>query len=101
MQTALDWLRDNDQRLVDDLGKLVAIPSISTDGEHAKEIDASAALTCDLMRRAGLCAVPEEFEPTVEVAEVMSPALPRLAGPGAVLAPTMTLGHAVPSRPES
>src|SRR5205085_11341337 len=36
------------------LADQVAIPSISTDGEHAAEIDRSAALTCVQMREAGL-----------------------------------------------
>src|SRR5207302_1698579 len=31
-----------------------AVPSISTDGEHQKEVQQSAALTCEQMRRAGL-----------------------------------------------
>jgi acetylornithine deacetylase/succinyl-diaminopimelate desuccinylase-like protein len=40
--------------MVRDLAELVAVPSISTDGDHPKEIDRTAALTCDQMRRAGL-----------------------------------------------
>ena len=54
MQKVLDWLTANQANQVQDLAKLVAIPSISTDGEHAKEIEQSAALTCELMRAAGL-----------------------------------------------
>src|SRR2546422_10088292 len=54
MKQALDWLKDNDAKLVDNLAKLVAIPSISTDGEHQKEIDQVADLNCELMREAGL-----------------------------------------------
>jgi acetylornithine deacetylase/succinyl-diaminopimelate desuccinylase-like protein len=54
MQQVLDWLAANDAALIDNLKKLVAIPSISTDGEHQKEIDQSADLTCELMREAGL-----------------------------------------------
>jgi acetylornithine deacetylase/succinyl-diaminopimelate desuccinylase-like protein len=50
----LDWLKDNYSQSVRDLTDLVAIPSISTDGEHAREIDQTAALTCEQMRRAGL-----------------------------------------------
>ena len=53
-QPVLDWLSKNHAHLVGDLAKLVAIPSISTDGEHQKEIDQTAALTCEQMRRAGL-----------------------------------------------
>src|SRR5262249_14725506 len=48
------WLQNNDADLVDQLRRLVAIQSISTDGEHAKEIEQSAELTCELMRGAGL-----------------------------------------------
>ena len=32
----------------------MAIPSISTDGEHGAEIDRTASLTCQQMREAGL-----------------------------------------------
>jgi acetylornithine deacetylase/succinyl-diaminopimelate desuccinylase-like protein len=53
-QAALSWLESNHARLVRDLGELVAIRSISTDGEHQREIDQSAELTCEQMRRAGL-----------------------------------------------
>src|SRR5687767_198710 len=54
MQQVLDWLKANDAELVGNLAKLVAIPSISTDGEHQKEIQQVAELTCDMMRSAGL-----------------------------------------------
>src|SRR6516225_5614505 len=54
MQNALKWLKANEADLVGQLGQLVAIPSISTDGEHQKEIDRTADLTCELMRQAGL-----------------------------------------------
>ncbi len=61
----------------------------------------SSARIGRLLRRIGLCAVPEEIEPTAEVAEVMAPPpLPAVAS-GPALAPTMTFGHAVPSSPES
>src|SRR3954471_17238476 len=50
----LGWLEAHHDDLVRDLAALVAIPSISTDGEHAAEIDRTAALTCDQMRAAGL-----------------------------------------------
>jgi acetylornithine deacetylase/succinyl-diaminopimelate desuccinylase-like protein len=53
-QAALGWLEDNHARLVRDLAALVAIPSISTDGEHQAEIERSAELTCEQMRQAGL-----------------------------------------------
>lgn len=54
MHTPLKWLHENDANLVADLAKLVAVQSISTDGEHQKEIDQSAEVTCELMRGAGL-----------------------------------------------
>jgi acetylornithine deacetylase/succinyl-diaminopimelate desuccinylase-like protein len=54
MPSPFDWLTENDQHLVDQLAKLVAIPSISTDGEHRAELDRSAELTCEFMRQAGL-----------------------------------------------
>ncbi|MBX9584499.1 MAG: M20/M25/M40 family metallo-hydrolase [Gemmataceae bacterium] len=54
MQQALDWLSRNHDGIVRGLGELVAIPSISTDGEHIPEIDRTAALTAAQMRDAGL-----------------------------------------------
>src|SRR5271169_462018 len=50
----LDWLTKNHSQLVQELAKLVAIHSISNDGEHQKEIDQTAALTCEQMRATGL-----------------------------------------------
>ena len=61
----------------------------------------SSAAAGRFLRRIGLCAVPEEMDPTAEVAEVMSAAPVPVFGPAAALAPTMTLGHAVPSRPDN
>jgi cysteinylglycine-S-conjugate dipeptidase len=54
MKPVLSWLDENRAALLDDLAQLVAIPSISTDGEHQKEIDQTAALVCEQMGRAGL-----------------------------------------------
>jgi acetylornithine deacetylase/succinyl-diaminopimelate desuccinylase-like protein len=54
MQEVLDWLKANEAEQVRALAELVAIPSISTDGAHAAELERSAALTCDLMRQSGL-----------------------------------------------
>ncbi len=50
----LGWLEQHHEQLVNDLAALVAIPSISTDGEHEKEIEQSAELTAEQMRQAGL-----------------------------------------------
>jgi acetylornithine deacetylase/succinyl-diaminopimelate desuccinylase-like protein len=54
MQPVLDYLNHHHEALVRSLADLVAVPSISTDGEHQKEIDQAAALTCEQMRQAGL-----------------------------------------------
>src|SRR5690242_7141351 len=54
MRQVLDWLKANDAELVGNLAKLVAIPSISTDGEHQQQIQQVAELTCEQMRAAGL-----------------------------------------------
>jgi cysteinylglycine-S-conjugate dipeptidase len=54
MRAIIDWLKTNEITQVRDLANLVAIPSISNDGEHANEIGQSAALTCEQMRQAGL-----------------------------------------------
>ena len=51
---ALDWLEKHHEEIVQGLAELVAIQSISTDGEHNPEIDRTAKLTCDQMRQAGL-----------------------------------------------
>jgi hypothetical protein len=51
---ALDWLTKHHEDIVHGLAELVAIQSISTDGEHNPEIDRTAKLTCDQMRQAGL-----------------------------------------------
>jgi acetylornithine deacetylase/succinyl-diaminopimelate desuccinylase-like protein len=52
--SVLNWLDSHHSDLVRDLAALVAIPSISTDGEHQKEVEQTAELTCEQMRRAGL-----------------------------------------------
>jgi acetylornithine deacetylase/succinyl-diaminopimelate desuccinylase-like protein len=54
MKDVTDWLTQNRSTLTQDLAALVKIPSISTDGAHQKEIDDTAALTCQQMRQAGL-----------------------------------------------
>jgi acetylornithine deacetylase/succinyl-diaminopimelate desuccinylase-like protein len=54
MQAVSDWLTQNRTALMNDLAELVKIQSISTDGEHQREIDQTAALTCEQMRRIGL-----------------------------------------------
>ena len=54
MNAALDWLGKHHEDVVHGLADLVAIPSISNDGEHDHEIGRTAALTCDQMREAGL-----------------------------------------------
>lgn len=54
MKKALAWLQENDADLVSQLARLVAVQSISTDGEHQKELGDCAELTCELMRGAGL-----------------------------------------------
>jgi acetylornithine deacetylase/succinyl-diaminopimelate desuccinylase-like protein len=54
MQAELDWLTKHHEDIVHGLAELVAIQSISTDGEHNPEIERTAKLTCDQMRGAGL-----------------------------------------------
>src|SRR5438270_3721812 len=50
----LEWLKKNHEGNVRNLADLVAIQSISTDGEHGPEIERTAALTVQQMRQAGL-----------------------------------------------
>ncbi len=47
-------MRKNHESIVRNLADLVAIQSISTDGEHSPEIERTASLTCQQMRQAGL-----------------------------------------------
>src|SRR6516225_4094562 len=54
MQRVLEWLNLNHAAVIRGLADLVAIHSISNDGEHPKQIEQSAALTCEQMRAAGL-----------------------------------------------
>jgi acetylornithine deacetylase/succinyl-diaminopimelate desuccinylase-like protein len=54
MRDILDWLTKHHEEIVRNLADLVAVPSISTDGEHNKEIERTATLTCQQMREAGL-----------------------------------------------
>src|SRR5438105_1805366 len=54
MESVLNWLTSQHANLVQDLANLVAIPSISTDGQHQQEIEQSAWLTTEQMRAAGL-----------------------------------------------
>ncbi len=54
MREVLDWLHKNHEAIVRNLADLVAVPSISTDGEHTREVERTAALTCAQMREAGL-----------------------------------------------
>jgi acetylornithine deacetylase/succinyl-diaminopimelate desuccinylase-like protein len=57
MKQELLWLDENSEAIQGWLTSLVAIPSVSTDGEHQQEIERSAELTCDLMRLVGLRSV--------------------------------------------
>lgn len=54
MNAALDWLVHHHEEIVRNLADLVAIQSISTDGEHHAEIERTAQLTAQQMREAGL-----------------------------------------------
>lgn len=50
----VDWLASNYTQAVNDLTRLVAVESISTDGKHQKQIDEAAELVCEQMNAAGL-----------------------------------------------
>lgn len=54
MQDPHDWLAANRGRFRDQLASLVAIESISNDGRHAAELEASAERVRDLIQDAGL-----------------------------------------------
>lgn len=54
MNPVLDYLSHHHDTQVRHLAELVAVPSISTDGEHAQQVEQSASVTCEQMRQAGL-----------------------------------------------
>ena len=54
LKNAEVWIDNNHANLISDLRDLVKIPSISTDGEHQKEIELSAEAVCLQMKKAGL-----------------------------------------------
>jgi acetylornithine deacetylase/succinyl-diaminopimelate desuccinylase-like protein len=54
MREVLDYLTKHHEEFVRNLADLVAVPSISTDGEHAHEVEQTAKLTCKQMRETGL-----------------------------------------------
>jgi len=54
LKNAEAWIDNNHASLISDLRDLVKIPSISTDGEHQKEIELSAEAVCQQMKKAGL-----------------------------------------------
>jgi len=54
MDKVLDYLSHHQSTQVRHLADLVAVPSISTDGAHAAEVEQSASVTCEQMRQAGL-----------------------------------------------
>jgi acetylornithine deacetylase/succinyl-diaminopimelate desuccinylase-like protein len=57
MKPVLSWLNENHARLTKDLADLVAIPCISTDGQHGKEIDQCATTIVRQMKAVGLRSV--------------------------------------------
>ncbi len=54
MREVMEWLEKHHEEAIRGLADLVAIQSISTDGEHAQQIERTANFTCQLMREAGL-----------------------------------------------
>src|SRR4051812_2139460 len=54
MKSTVKWITTHRPALIRDLSRLVAVPSVSTDGRHQSEIGTSAKVVAELMRRAGL-----------------------------------------------
>jgi cysteinylglycine-S-conjugate dipeptidase len=54
MKTVLKQIATSHKATVDELAGLVAIPSVSTDGKHQKELDRSAKKVSALLRKSGL-----------------------------------------------
>jgi acetylornithine deacetylase/succinyl-diaminopimelate desuccinylase-like protein len=57
MTDVAKYLADHDADFIRNLTELVAVPSISTDGQHRAEIEKSGAVTAEQMTRAGLSGV--------------------------------------------
>jgi acetylornithine deacetylase/succinyl-diaminopimelate desuccinylase-like protein len=54
MKTVLKQIAKIHKEIVNDLASLVAIPSVSTDGKHGRELDRSATKVSSLLRKSGL-----------------------------------------------
>lgn len=54
MNAELKWLSTNYDGLLKDLAAMVAIPRVSTDGKHQREVARSAKMVVRLMKKAGL-----------------------------------------------
>jgi acetylornithine deacetylase/succinyl-diaminopimelate desuccinylase-like protein len=54
MKPMQQWLNKQRTNLFNDLAKLVAVPSVSTDGKHQREIAKCADVVANLMKTAGL-----------------------------------------------
>lgn len=76
---AMDWLEKNLDASTRDLARLVAIPGISTDGNHLAELEKSAQLVADLAHEAGFPEVevlrPESGYPAVLASWKVDPSL--------------------------
>src|SRR5579872_6135590 len=54
MSTALDFLRDSEARILDELTEFARIPSVSTDPAYAKHIPEAVRFVAEQMRGIGL-----------------------------------------------
>lgn len=74
-----EYIRENEERFLDELASLVRIPSVSAQPEHRADIDSCAARWCELLLAAGADearVMPSEGNPLVYAEKRVDPAAP-------------------------
>lgn len=74
-----EYIRENEERFLDELASLVRIPSVSAQPEHRADIDRCAARWCELLLAAGADearVMPSEGHPLVYAEKRVDPAAP-------------------------
>lgn len=74
-----EYIRENEERFLDELASLVRIPSVSAQPEHRADIDSCAARWCELLLAAGADearVMPSEGNPLVYAEKRVDPSRP-------------------------